>query len=146
MGIFDFFKRSYREQVVLEYMIQKNCNVAIGFAERFEKDFDYSKRSLSDLEEILEYYSKDLLKSNPSENQLISTSLIFGSNLGQTLLMQGLSQKGYRWAKNESSPLPFLRDDEGNAVTPVDKVFKRITGGKSESILSFYTAVTTSLL
>ena len=107
MGIFDFFKRSYREQVVLEYTIQKNCNVAIGFAERFEKDFDYSKRSLSDLEEILEYYSKDLLRSNPSENQLISMSLIFGSYLGQTLLMQGHSQKAPIGQKTKALPFPF---------------------------------------
>ena len=107
MGIFDFFKRSYREQGVLEYTIQKNCNVAIGFAERFEKDFDYSKRSLSDLEEILEYYSKDLLRSNPSENQLISMSLIFGSYLGKTLLMQGHSQKAPIGQKTKALPFPF---------------------------------------
>ena len=30
MGIFDFFKRSYREQVVLEYTIQKTATLQLA--------------------------------------------------------------------------------------------------------------------
>ena len=36
---------------------KQNCNTAISYAKSFEKDFDYSRNSIKDLEEILDYYS-----------------------------------------------------------------------------------------
>ena len=49
------------------------------YGKSFQKEFDYSSNSIEALEEILDYYSKDLSKSSPTENQIWSRALIFGS-------------------------------------------------------------------
>ncbi len=49
-------------------MARKNSNTAVEYV-RIKKDFDYSKNSLKSLEEIVVYYSNDILKvSNRKSN------------------------------------------------------------------------------
>ena len=74
---------------------------AVEYAKSFQKEFNYSEMSIGDLEEILDYYSKDLLESRPTENQVWSMSLIFGSYLGEVMLKNGLSERGYCWGDTE---------------------------------------------
>ena len=72
MGIFDKLKNSKREIDnkinEVEILSKKNCETAITYAKSFDKEFDYSKNSIDDLEEILDYYSKDMAESQPTEN------------------------------------------------------------------------------
>ena len=114
------------------------CVAALEFAAEFHKQLDYSEQSIADLEEILDWYSKDIAVSKPTENQIWSMSLIFGSYLGETLLKNGLAQKGFHWGKEPSSNIPLLIRNDGAYLTPNDKVYKRLVNGSEDSVVSFY--------
>lgn len=120
---------------------EKNSATAIKYAKSFGRKLDYSKDSIKDLEEILDYYANDISKSKPTENQIWSMAVIFGSYLGETMLKNGLAQRGYVWGKDDTSDIPLLSGDDGSYVTPNDKVYKRLVNGKEDDIVSFYDVV-----
>ena len=80
MGILDRLKREKRtskeECSGIVSNAKKNSMTAVEYAKSFQKNFDFSERSIGDLEEILDYYAKDLLESRPTENQVWSMSHI----------------------------------------------------------------------
>ncbi len=142
MGLFDKFrKKEQKTNNEFENTAIKNSNTAISYAESFQKHFDYSKKSINDLEEILDFYSNDVSESKPTENQIWSMSIIFGSYLGESMLKNGLAKKGYKWGKDKSSNIPLLVNDNGDFITPNDKVYKRLVNGKEDSIVSFYDVI-----
>ena len=139
MGFFDKFKKKEQEaKNEFENNAVKNNNVAINYAKSFQKNFNYSKKSINELEEILDYYSNDISKSHPTEDQIWSMAIIFGSYLGEVILKKGLANKGYKWGKDNSSNVPLLIKEDGSFITPNDKVYKRLVNGKEDNIISFY--------
>lgn len=146
MGLLDIFKSKKAtatdNDIQWSLYAQKMCITAIEYANEFNKKLDYSENSIIDLEEILDWYSKDISISKPTENQIWSMSIIFGSYLGEMLLRNGLSQKGFIWGKEASSNVPLLIKDDGTYLTPNDKVFKRLVNGSEDSVVSFYRLVT----
>ncbi len=117
---------------------KKNSMTAIEYAKTFQKKFDFSERSIGDLEEILDYYAKDLLESRPTENQVWSMSLIFGSYLGEVMLKNGLSKRGYHWGMQNTDNIPLLMADDEKYVTPIDKIYKRLVNGAEDNVVLFY--------
>ena len=138
MGILDKLKKSNRVDSKIEDMARKNSDTAINYAKSFQKKFDYSSNSIEALEEILDYYSKDLSKSSPTENQIWSMALIFGSYLGEVMLKNGLLKNRFFWKTDNTSTIPGVSDDCGNHIAPVDKVYKRLVNGMEDNITSFY--------
>ena len=142
MGLFDLFKKKKQndgdENAQVAAYAQKMCCGAVEYAKSFGKNFDFSENSITDLEEILDFYSNDISVSKPTENQIWSMAVIFGSYLGQTILKNGLSQKGYYWAKEGYSNIPLLICKDGGRLTPVDKVYKRLVNGCEDNVVSFY--------
>lgn len=116
-------------------VIEKHSDTAVEYAKSFEKDFDYSKDSIKDLEEILDYYSNDIRKSNPTDDEIWSMAVIFGSYLGETMLKNGLSEKGFHWGTDNTSDIPLLMFDS-KYITPIDRVCKRLVYG--DSVVQFY--------
>lgn len=135
MGILDRFKRKPAGESSVEDAAKKLSETAVRYAESFQKKLDYSAGSIKDLEEILDYYASDLLKSRPTEQQIWSMALIFGSYLGEVMLKSGLAEKGYAW---ESSAVPLLLGRSGDYITPNDKVYKRLVNGAEDAIVPFY--------
>ena len=88
----------------LEEIVNNMSNKAVEYAKSFDKVFNYSEDDIKDLEEILDYYSNDLKgsflknvyrkinKTMPTENQIYTMFLIWGSYLGQVLKMHSNSQ------------------------------------------------------
>ncbi len=142
MGLFDMFKKPKQnlKNTNGEWAVyaQKMCVSAIEYANEFNKKLDYSENSITYLEEILDWYSKDISISKPTENQIWSMAIIFGSYLGETLLKNGLTKKGFVWGKEASSNVPLLIKDDGSYLTPNDKVYKRLVNGSEDSVVSFY--------
>lgn len=142
MGLMDFFKRkkvtTSDNDNRWSLYAQKMCVTAIEYANEFNKKLDYSENSIADLEEILDWYSKDIAISKPTENQIWSMSIIFGSYLGETLLKNGFSKNGFEWGKESSSSIPLLIRKDGSYLTPNDKVYKRLVNGSEDSVVSFY--------
>lgn len=77
-------------------------------------------------------------KSRPTENQVRSMSLIFGSYLGEVMLKNGLSERGYRWGMQNTGNIPLLMADDEKYVTPIDKIYKRLVNGAEDNVVSFY--------
>lgn len=125
----------------LKISAEKNSATAVRYAKSFDKEFDYSKDSIKALEEILDYYANDISRSKPTENQIWSMAVIFGSYLGEVMLRNGLAQKGYVWGKDDTSDIPLLAADDGSYITPNDKVYKRLVNGKEDDVVSFYDVV-----
>ena len=142
MGLFDVFKgrKQNAEKQSSEWAAraEKMCAHAIEYGNEFNKNLDFSENSIADLEEILDWYSKDIAISKPTENQIWSMAIIFGSYLGETLLRNELAKKGFAWGTEASSDIPVLIKDDGSYLTPNDKVFKRLVNGSEESVVSFY--------
>ena len=142
MRFFDIFKgrKQNRESTYNELTAyaQKMCVAAIEYADGFNKKLDYSEKSIDDLEEILDWYSKDIAISKPTENQIWSMALIFGSYLGETMLKNCLSLKSFNWGKEPTSSIPLLIGNNGAYLTPIEKVYKRLVNGSEDSVFSFY--------
>lgn len=138
MGIFDIFKKKDNE---IENLAKKHSKTAVDYAKKFKKKLDYSSNSMSDLEEILAYYSDDIYKSRPTENQIWSMALIFGSYLGETMLKNGLAKKGYYWGEDNNTNVPLLRNKKGSFITPNDKVYKRLVNGPEDNVAIFYDVI-----
>ena len=142
MGLFDMFKKPKQTANNMNHewtdYAQRMCATAIEYANEFNKTLDYSENSIVDLEEILDWYSKDVSVSKPTENQIWSMAIIFGSYLGETLLKNGLSEKGFVWGKEPSSNIPLLIRNDSAYLTPNDKVYKRLVNGSEDSVVSFY--------
>lgn len=142
MGFFDRLKPrkqpAQNEHNEWAAYAQKMGATAIEYALEFDKKLDFSENSIADLEEILDWYAKDLLVSKPTDNQIWSMAVIFGSYLGETLLKNGLAQKGFVWGVEESSNVPLLLQENGWQITPNDKVYKRLVNGSEDSVVSFY--------
>ena len=149
MGFFKIFKSRKRsiEAECSEWTAyaQKMCDTAIEYGKEFNKTLDYSENSILDLEEILDWYSNDITASKPTDNQIWSIAIIFGSYLGETLLKNGLSKKGFAWGTEASSNIPLLINSNGAYLTPNDKVYKRLINGSEDSIVSFYRYVVNAL-
>lgn len=122
----------------LQEQIDQLNKAALQFANRYGKFFFYTDSSIYDLEQILQGYHENLRIEKPTENQLWSMASIWGAYLGETMLRNGLRDKGYAWDIVDGSSIPVLRN--GTAViTPIDKVYKRFVNGREDSVLSFYT-------
>ena len=149
MGLFDIFKHRNKnaKSTNNEWTVraQKMSATAIEYAQDFDKRLDFSENSIVDLEEMLDWYSKDISVSKPTEKQIWSMSIIFGSYLGETLLMNCLSNKGFAWGTEPSSDVPLLIKDDGSYITPIDKVYKRLVNGNEDSVVSFYRFATTQI-
>lgn len=65
------------------------CQDCVKYAQSFSVELDYSKESLSAVEEILDYYSHDLQscieEEKPTENQLWSMATIWGAYIGEVI-------------------------------------------------------------
>lgn len=144
---FNIFKKAKQNtKNELDNIIKGYSATAVDYAKDFNKKFNYSPKSIEELEEILDFYSKDIPVSKPTDNQIWSMSIIFGSYLGETLLKNGMLEKGYSWEKEDPSHIPLLIGKDGWHVTPVDKVYKRLVNGNEDNIVSFYKVALKELL
>lgn len=60
-----------------EQYAEKMSATAIEYAQSFDKDLNYSKESIRDLDAILEYYHTDMKVNQPTEGQLWSMATIY---------------------------------------------------------------------
>lgn len=123
----------------LKKAIGNMASEAEAYAKQFNKSLDYSRGSLTALEEILDYYYHDRLMNHPTPNQVHSMALIFGCYLGECILKNGGKRCGYDWAEDGlNEPILTHTTESRMKMAPVSKVEKRMINGASENIISFY--------
>lgn len=142
MGLFS--RKNKNDNAIQEKITSWN-KTAVDYAKSFSKSFDYSKESIADLEEILQYYHEDIAKSMPTENQLWSMSCIWGTYLGEVLLRNGLKGKGFEWDVVEDSVIPVLKKND-EIIAPIDKVYKRFVNGSEDNVISFLDYVISTII
>ena len=128
----------------IDEYVEKKCEEAINYAKNFKKELDYSDKSIKDLEEILEYYYNDLKpntflnffkkkeKKRPTVNQIYSMATIWGIYVGETIKRK--MGKDIFWEKGETF---YLKAGE-TKIFPIEKVYKRMKRGASDSVSEFY--------
>ena len=127
--------------------VEKKCEEAMNYAKSFKKELDYSDRSVKELEEILEYYYKDL-KSNiftklfkkkekrtPTVKQVYAMATIWGIYIGETI-RRNMGSNIF-WEKGETY---YLRAGEMK-IFPIQKVYKRMKRGSKDSVSEFYDSI-----
>ncbi|MBY0597397.1 hypothetical protein [Bacillus bingmayongensis] len=130
----------------LVHRIQNLCNKAIEYAKAFDKTFNYSEENIKELEEILDYYTNDLRDKEvsgneeeiPTENQIYTMALIWGSYLGE-VLKRHIAQEA-EWIQGKvfnGEEVLHLQVGEWK-VFPIDKVYKRFVNGREDNVISFY--------
>ena len=115
------------------------CETAVNYAKKFGKDFSYNKKDIADMDNILQYYHEDILKTKPTEKQVRSMALIWGAYLGQCLLNNRLKDLGFEWIIDRGEPI-LAQEGRKNKMAPVSKVLKRLLNGPEDSVALFYDA------
>ena len=61
--------------------IDHYCSTAIAYAQSFGKRLDYSDESIDDVEEILDFYHQELVRTEekPTQNQIWSMAVVWGA-------------------------------------------------------------------
>ena len=113
----------------LQKRIDSYCKTAIENAERFGKKLDFSEKSITDVEEILNGYSKD--------EEIWSMAYIWGAYIGE--VMRRNIGPNCLWTDEKifDKETPHLKNNKSRAF-PIDKAWKRIMNGPEDSIISFY--------
>lgn len=139
--------------------INSFCDKAVNYAKGFSKKLDFSEGSIKDVEEILDYYCKDL-KGNPLKNfirkikneeltdkQVWSLATIWGTYIGEVICRN--SSGKCRWVyEDEFGDGKFLhiKVDNNNRAYPIDKAYKRLKNGSEDNVVSFYDIFTKMVL
>ena len=128
----------------IDKYVEKKCEEAINYAKNFKKELDYSDESIKWLEEILEYYYRDLKpsifsgffkkkeKKKPTVNQVYSMATIWGIYIGETIRRK-ISDNVF-WEKEDTF---YLKSGE-TKIFPIEKVYKRMKRGSKDSVSEFY--------
>ncbi|GGI11534.1 hypothetical protein [Gottfriedia solisilvae] len=145
------------KETKIENKINELCNLATEYASSFNKTLNYSVESITDLEDILDFYSKDLngnilnkiirrvKKSGPTENQINSMAHIWGAYLGEVIIRN--SDCKIIWCNENvfgDGEIIHLIQDE-TRLFPIDKVYKRLINGKEDNVVFFYEIAVGSL-
>ncbi|MBO9605565.1 MAG: hypothetical protein J7639_06425 [Paenibacillaceae bacterium] len=133
-----------------EKIIANNSQTAVKYAKSFGKTLDYSEASIKDVEEILDFYSKDLNPGffkrtirkisgkQPTANQIYSMATIWGTYLGEVIRIY--HSNNCDWClDNVFGDGEVLHLQIGQTkVFPIDKAYKRLINGAEDSVISFY--------
>ncbi|MEE5993554.1 MAG: hypothetical protein V3G42_09980 [Oscillospiraceae bacterium] len=117
-----------------EFDAKPYCEVAMEFAQKFQKYFSYQEKDVDEMEEILGILHQDYQNQELSDETLQKIAVFFGVYLGQIMLDSKLSECGYVWDGEQIC----LKKDDKNKMYPVSKVYKRIVNGIEDSVKSFY--------
>lgn len=109
---------------------------AVTYAANHGIVLDFSRNSISKVEEILAVYHQQLSEYDDKDGQttLWNLAVYFGIYLGETMLRVSLKDKGYQWYIKDG--LPILKNDH-NEIFPITKVHKRILNGPEDNVKSF---------
>jgi len=78
---------------------------------------------------------RGLLQGIEIEGSQNTDKFALGQELYETMLRNGLRDKGFEWAVADGSPIPVLRNGPA-VITPIDKVYKRFVNGREDNVVS----------
>ena len=127
---------------------ERNNETIKILSEQHEVNLDYSIESINELMKLIHSAREAFIRKEISEQFIKNLIVILGIYLGDTILKNGLSEKGYKWMvieeiKNEKirklligSTYPFLYANEA-FTTPIDKVEKYWFNGDIDNLSTY---------
>ncbi len=115
---------------------------AVSYAKKSGIELDYTVESAKNADVILGAYHDNIERYDGEEGKktLSSVAVMFGAYIGEMLLREGLSEKGFAWTENKGFPILSTQDGKITA-SPITKVQKRIINGAGDGIESFVNVV-----
>lgn len=96
------------------------CNTAISWARSFDKSLDFTDGSIGEVEAILDFYHRDLVRSDekPTQDQIWSMAVIWGAYLGEVMRRRIGEPCGWICEDGE-----FLLEAAGAKANPIGKAY-----------------------
>jgi hypothetical protein len=95
--------------------------------------FDYSEKSVNDLEDLISNRLWDPAVP-PTEEELDSNTKLIGAYLGEVMIRH----IGGHWAMDPEGRIPVVESDSGHMAYVLDKVYRRQVFGKEHDLMAFY--------
>jgi hypothetical protein len=123
----------------IESMMAAYAQDAVESGKKFNKQLDFSERSIQQVEDICSQLYNDIpkgflnkmFKRSPSEDELIRMSNMFGGYIGQVLI----NNLGGSWAAENNTIILKIGELK---MFPTIKVYKRLKNGPEDNIYHYY--------
>ncbi len=116
------------------------CQKAVKIAKDQGVTFDFSPESITELDKLFMGQVKRYRSGKTTEVYLWNLSVIFGVYLGQTMLFNGLGEKGYKWVVDKEK-IPLLSDGGENYVSPLRHLFMYAKGQQDINARTLFESV-----
>ena len=119
--------------------IQKICEEAVKTAAELGVTLNYQPEDIDQTETVIMPKFSAWLRDGTitADRGAWNLAVIFGIYLGETMLRNFAAAHGFQWGTPDGE-FPVLIKDNGNQMSPITKVHKRILNGEEDSIASFY--------
>jgi hypothetical protein len=109
----------------------------------FKIELDWSDQSIKRLESILDRYSRDMAKAQPTDQEVMNAAKMWGSYLGEVYR----KNHGAEWVliKHDGHTFPGLQAKSGTLFWPWGKVESRLRNGAEGNIWHYYLHLTGKL-
>lgn len=124
-----------------EDVVRNHCNTAIEYAKTLNKNLDFSEASLADVEEILDCYFEDLSSKNPALDEIESLAIIWGIYLGEVVRIHNSERCHWQVDDVLGDGAELYLQIEHIKAFPIYKVYKRLTNGPEDNVMSFYDVI-----
>ena len=110
------------------------AEMGVEMAERLGCLLDYSPESIARVEDLARRFCERDRKRGLRPETVTRASAVFGAYLGETLLRNGLADRGFAWMGKDREP---GIGREGCWFGPVTEVCNRITLGPEHNLVEF---------
>ena len=118
-----------------EFNVQACCEQAVIMCKKLaDVDLDDTPESLEKLEAVIQQTRALRRKDSTLINEDVAwnLSVYFGTYFGEVMRKDQLGARGFFWQMNENN-LPVLMTENGkNAISPIAKVFKKLSDLEEE--------------
>ncbi len=120
----------------MNFDYNKIANGAIEHAKQLGiSTLDYTSESIEDVEAILRYIHSHIENLKEQEDTLWDFSTHYGIYIGEVMLKNTLSELGFEWYYDGNM---HILKNGSNIISPITKVYKRITNGDDDNVRIFY--------
>lgn len=116
------------------------CRQAVKIAKDQGVVFDYSPESITELDKLFLGQANRYRRGETTALYIWNLSVIFGVYLGQSMLYNGLAEKGFRWVTDDED-IPLLSDGGDNYVSPLRHLYMYARGQQNVNARTLFESV-----
>ena len=108
---------------------------AVELARNLNVELSFKESDIPVLSAILDETHRKYFEEGLNDDTAWGLAVVYGAYLGETMLRNGMAEKGFRWSDDGKAML--INDDEV-ALAPIRKTYKHIAFGTEEHIGPMY--------